>query len=61
MALQALDVGNGDEVIIPSLTFVANINVVNLVGATPILADSRDLDDWNMSLESIKQKVTDKT
>jgi dTDP-4-amino-4,6-dideoxygalactose transaminase len=61
MALLALDVGNGDEVIIPSLTFVADINVVNLVGATPILADSRDLDDWNMSLDSIKQKVTDKT
>ncbi len=61
MALLALDVGNGDEVIIPSLTFVADVNVVNLVGATPILADSRDLDDWNMSLESLKQKVTDKT
>tara|TARA_A100001015_G_scaffold277154_1_gene336065 strand:- start:2887 stop:4023 length:1137 start_codon:yes stop_codon:yes gene_type:complete len=61
MALLALDVGNGDEVIIPSLTFVADINVVSLVGATPILADSRNLDDWNISLESIKQKVTDKT
>jgi dTDP-4-amino-4,6-dideoxygalactose transaminase len=61
MALLALDVGNDDEVIIPSLTFVADINVVNLVGATPILADSRNLDDWNMSLESIKKKVTDKT
>ena len=61
MALLALDVGPGDEVVIPSLTFVADINVVNLVGATPRLADSRDLDDWNMSLDSIKQQVTDKT
>jgi len=61
MALLALDVGRGDELIIPSLTFVADINVVNLVGATPILADSRDLDDWNMSFDAIKQKVTDKT
>jgi len=61
MALLALDIGDGDEVIIPSLTFVADINVGNLVGATPILADSRDLDDWNMSLESIKKKVTEKT
>ncbi len=61
MALLALDVGLGDEVIIPSLTFVADVNTVTLVGATPILADSRDLDDWNMSIESIKQKVTDKT
>ena len=61
MGLLALDVGQGDEVIIPSLTFVADVNTVTLVGATPILADSRDLDDWNMSIESIKQKVTDKT
>lgn len=61
MALLALDVGLGDEVIVPSLTFVADVNTVTLVGATPILTDSRDLDDWNMSLESIKLKVTDKT
>ena len=61
MALLALDVGADDEVIIPSLTFVADINVVKLVGATPVLADARNLDDWNMSLETIKEKVTDKT
>ena len=61
MALLALDVSEDDEVIIPSLTFVADINVVNLVGATPVLADAKDLDDWNMSLETIKEKVTDKT
>ena len=61
MALLSLDVGRGDEVIIPSLTFVADINVVNLVGATPVLADARNLDDWNMSLESIKEKITNKT
>jgi dTDP-4-amino-4,6-dideoxygalactose transaminase len=61
MALLALDVGEGDEVIIPSLTFVADINVVKLVGATPVLADARNLDDWNMSLETIKEKVTNKT
>ena len=36
MALLALEVGRGDEVIIPSLTFVADVNVVNLVGATAI-------------------------
>jgi dTDP-4-amino-4,6-dideoxygalactose transaminase len=61
MALLALDVGEGDEVIIPSLTFVADINVVKLVGASPVLADAKNLDDWNMSLETIKEKVTNKT
>tara|TARA_B100001173_G_scaffold312221_1_gene332301 strand:+ start:4158 stop:5300 length:1143 start_codon:yes stop_codon:yes gene_type:complete len=61
MALLALDVNEDDEVIIPSLTFVADINVVKLVGATPVLADAKNLDDWNMSLETIKEKVTNKT
>jgi dTDP-4-amino-4,6-dideoxygalactose transaminase len=61
MALLALEVGRGDEVIIPSLTFVADVNVVNLVGATPKLADATSSNDWNMSLESIEQQITDKT
>jgi dTDP-4-amino-4,6-dideoxygalactose transaminase len=61
MALLALEVGRGDEVIIPSLTFVADVNVVNLVGARPILADATSLSDWNMSLESIEKKITERT
>jgi len=61
MALLALEVGRGDEVIIPSLTFVADVNVVNLVGATPKLADATSLDDWNMSVESIEKQITEKT
>jgi len=61
MALLALEVGRGDEVIIPSLTFVADVNVVNLVGATPKLADATSLDDWNMSLESVEKQITEKT
>lgn len=61
MALLALDVGPGDEVIIPSLTFAADINVVTLVGASPVLADSRDLDDWNVSLESVEKCISENT
>lgn len=61
MALLALDVGPGDEVVIPSLTFVADANVVDLVGATPVLADAMSLDDWNMSTGSIETKITEKT
>jgi dTDP-4-amino-4,6-dideoxygalactose transaminase len=61
MALLALEVGRGDEVIIPSLTFVADVNVVSLVGASPILADATSLSDWNMSLESIEKKITERT
>lgn len=61
MALLALDVKIGDEVIIPSLTFVADANVVNIVGATPKLADSDSIDHWNVSLESIENQITEKT
>jgi dTDP-4-amino-4,6-dideoxygalactose transaminase len=61
MALLALEVGRGDEVIIPSLTFVADVNVVNLVGAKPKLADATTLNDWNMSLASVEQQITEKT
>ena len=61
MALLALGVKSGDEVIIPALTFVADANTVALVGATPVLADSTSMDDWNISLESIEEKITTKT
>jgi dTDP-4-amino-4,6-dideoxygalactose transaminase len=61
LALLALDIERGDEVIIPALTFVADANVVYSVGASPILADCKSPDDWNISLESIKKVVTKKT
>jgi len=61
MALLALDVGPGDEVVIPAQTFVADINVVRLVGAEPVLADSTSLDDWNISARPIERRITDRT
>ena len=61
MALLALDVGPGDEVVIPALTFVADANAVRLVGAKPVLADCTNLDDWNMSVETIDRCITPKT
>ena len=61
MALLALEIGPGDEVLIPALTFVADANAVRLVGAIPVLADCSNLDDWNMSVESIERCITPKT
>jgi dTDP-4-amino-4,6-dideoxygalactose transaminase len=61
MALLALGVGPGDEVIIPSLTFVADINVVLMVGARPVLADCRSLEDWNVDPADIRRKTTRRT
>jgi dTDP-4-amino-4,6-dideoxygalactose transaminase len=61
MALLALDIGMDDEVIIPALTFVADVNVVKLVGAKPILADCGCLKNWNVTVESIERCITPKT
>jgi dTDP-4-amino-4,6-dideoxygalactose transaminase len=61
MSLLALGVKEKDEVIIPALTFVADINVVRMVGATPVLADCESYDDWNISASSIEKVITSKT
>jgi dTDP-4-amino-4,6-dideoxygalactose transaminase len=58
MALLAAGVGPGDEVVIPSLTFVADINVVRLVGARPVLVDCTSYDDWNVSPDGIAAAIT---
>lgn len=60
-ALASLNIKEGDEVIIPALTFVADINVVKMMGATPVLADCSSLKDWNMDADSIKKQISSKT
>lgn len=61
LALMALNIGEGDEVIIPGLTFVSDANVVMQMGATPILADSVSISDLNVCVHSIISKITKKT
>jgi dTDP-4-amino-4,6-dideoxygalactose transaminase len=61
MSLIGLDIKAGDEVIIPALTFVADVNVVKMVGATPILADCGSYENWNITAENIKKVITPKT
>jgi dTDP-4-amino-4,6-dideoxygalactose transaminase len=61
MALLAVGAGPGDEVILPALTFVADLNVVRMVGAKPVLADCRSLSDWNIDPEDIEGKITPRT
>lgn len=61
IALLLADIGPGDEVICPGLTFVADLNVIQMVGATPIVADSKSLSDWNISPIDITTKITQKT
>lgn len=60
LALAALGVGPGDEVILPSFTWVATANAVLYCGATPILCDV-DCDTNNIVVDSALAKVTEKT
>ena len=60
LSLKALGIGNGDEVIIPNITFVATANSVLYTGATPVLADVNH-DDLNISTKSIQESITKKT
>lgn len=60
VALMALDVGPGDEVICPSFTFFATAGSVARVGATPVFIDI-DEDTFNMDVSLLEGLVTDKT
>lgn len=61
MALHLHGIGPGDEVIIPALTFVADLNVVQLTRATPVLADCSSLENWNISRKTIQPCISPKT
>lgn len=60
LALAALGIGQGDEVIVPDLTFAATINAVLYTGATPVLADI-DEDSWTLSGRNCSDLITQKT
>jgi perosamine synthetase len=60
LALAALGIGPGDEVIVPSLTYVATANSVAYCGATPVFADSF-ADTWCLSPESVERMITKRT
>jgi perosamine synthetase len=59
-AMRLLDIGPGDEVIVPGMTFIATATSVSLVGATPIFADIEE-DYWCICPEDVEAKITDKT
>ena len=60
VALMALEVGPGDEVILPTFTFFATAGVVSRLGATPVFIDIAP-GDFNMDPALIPAKITDRT
>ncbi len=60
IALRALGVGQGDEVVVPAMSFAASANVVVRVGATPVFADV-ELRSRNVTAEAISKVLTKKT
>ena len=60
IALLALGIKSGDEVIVPNITWVATASVVKFVGATPVFADV-GLDDWNICPKQVEKLITKRT
>lgn len=60
LALDVLRIGSGDEVIVPSLTFISTIHAVSYVGATPVFADI-EAGTMNICVEDIERKITSRT
>lgn len=60
VAVQALGIGKGDEVIMPAFTIISCAMAVTKVGALPVLVDS-DPHTWNMNVDEIEAKITPRT
>jgi dTDP-4-amino-4,6-dideoxygalactose transaminase len=61
LVMQAMEIGPGDEVLVPSLTFVATVNSVLYAGATPVFVDIDSLDEPLMSYADACAKCNPKT
>lgn len=60
LALLALGIGPGDEVIVPTLTYIASANAITYTGATPVFVDS-SREDWQMDPADVARKITART
>lgn len=60
LALEAIGVGPGDEVIVPTLTYVASVNTIIQAGATPVFVDSLAA-TWQIDPNDVRRKISRKT
>jgi perosamine synthetase len=60
LALHCLDLGPGDEVIVPTFTYIASVNTIAQTGARPVFADARP-SDWNIDPDDAARRITPRT
>ena len=60
LALAALGLGPGDEVIVPTLTYVASVNTIVQTGAKPVFVDSLE-GTWQIDPDDVRRKITRRT
>jgi len=60
LALHCLDVGPGDEVIVPTFTYIASVNAIVLAGAKPVFVDVSP-SDWLIDPDSVEKAITKRT
>lgn len=60
LGLEALGIGSGDEVIVPTLTYIASVNTIIQTGATPVFVDSLE-PTWQIDPADVRRKITPKT
>lgn len=61
LVLAALGIGLGDEVLVPSMTFVATVNAILYVGAKPLFVDISGPEDASISLDDARSKMSERT
>ena len=61
LGMMLIDLREGDEVIVPSLTFVATVNAIRYVGATPIFCDIKSIYDLTIDPDKIESLITERT
>lgn len=60
LALACLDIGPGDQVIVPTLSFIGTANPVTYLGATPVFVDS-NMETWNVDPKAVERIITRNT
>lgn len=60
VALLSLGIGGGDEVIVPTFTYIAPVNAIGHAGATPVFVDSLP-DTWQMDPDDVRRRITPRT